>query len=95
MGNEFEVNAAVTIAAGEKIQRLSQTVNYVLIYEMIKKRMAVPAPLLETLAQELIEEIYLHDKRIESISISIKKLHPPIENFTGSVGISLVKHFNV
>ena len=95
MGNEFEVNAAVTIAAEEKIERLPQTVNYVLIYEMIKKRMAVSAPLLETLAQELIEEIYLHDKRIESISISIKKLHPPIENFTGSVGISLVKHFKV
>lgn len=95
LGNEFEVDAAVTIAAEEKILHLSQTINYVVIYEMIKKRMGIPTQLLETLAQELIEEIYLHDKRIESISITIKKLHPPIENFSGSVGVSLIKHFIV
>lgn len=93
LGNEFEVNASVTIAAEEKIGHIAQTINYVIIYEMIKKRMAIPTPLLETLAQELVEEIYQHDKRIGSISISIRKLNPPIENFSGSVGISLVKHF--
>ncbi len=93
LGAEFEVNAAIVIAAEEKITELKQTVNYVSVYNMIKKRMAIATPLLETLAQELIEEIYQSDKRIESISISIKKIHPPLTNFTGNVSVSLIKHF--
>jgi dihydroneopterin aldolase len=93
LGAEFEVNAAITIAANEKIASLEQTVDYVFIYEMIKERMSVPTPLLETLAQELIESIYLSDKRILSININIIKKNPPISNFTGNVGVSLIKHF--
>ena len=93
LGANFEVSVAITIAAEEKIESLGQTVDYVLIYEMIKERMAIPTPLLETLAQELIESIYLSDKRILSININIIKKNPPIKNFSGNVGISLIKHF--
>ena len=45
-------------------------------------------PLLETLAQELSQSIHLLDKKITSVSITIKKLSPPIENFVGVVGVT-------
>jgi dihydroneopterin aldolase len=95
LGAEFEVNADITVAAKEKIVDIEQTVNYVSVYYMIKKRMAIATPLLETLAQDMIEEIYQSDKRILSISVSIKKIHPPLTNFTGNVSVSLIKHFTL
>ena len=88
LGNDFEVTADIEIATPEQIITLKQTVNYVTIYNVIKQRMAKPTPLLETIAQELAQAIGGIDERIKSVSISIKKLSPPIENFQGIVGVS-------
>jgi dihydroneopterin aldolase len=49
--------------------------------------------LLETLAQEISEEIHANDPRIFYIEITLKKLNPPIQNFTGTVGITYKKTF--
>ncbi len=93
LGNEYEVNAEVTFNQTEKVTQLHQTINYATIYEIILQRMQIPAPLLETLAQEMVEIIYQADKRIQSIAIQIKKLHPPLTNCMGSVGVSFKKDF--
>ena len=87
------VDVAVTMDAPERITKLKQTADYVVIYEIIHKRMQEATPLLETVAQDLADLIHHADNRIKSISISIKKLSPPINNFHGSVGISFKKEF--
>lgn len=88
-GNTFEVDVAVTVEVQEKITRLNQTLNYATVYEVIKHRMQQPTPLLETVAEEITESIHNIDTRIRSIYITIKKLSPPIENFQGTVGVSI------
>jgi len=93
LGNDYEVSADVSFDTAGAITKLHQTINYVKIYEVIKQRMNTPTALLETVAQDLADGIYQIDKRITSISISIKKVHPPIANFTGSVGVSYKKDF--
>ncbi len=93
LGGAFEVNATVTFKEDKRIEDLQQTVNYVKIYDIIKLQMAIPTPLLETVAQDLAEKIYIADNRITSINISIKKTHPPIAAFIGTVGVSYKKDF--
>ena len=93
LGNDYEVSADVSFNTPEAITKLHETINYVKIYDVIKQRMNTPTALLETVAQDLADGIYQIDKRITSISISIKKVHPPIANFTGSVGVSYKKDF--
>ncbi|MDO9375344.1 MAG: dihydroneopterin aldolase [Ferruginibacter sp.] len=88
-GNTFEVDVEVTVDVQEKITRLHQTLNYATVYEVIKHRMQQPTALLETVAQEITELIRNIDPRIRSINITIKKLSPPIENFQGTVGVSI------
>lgn len=89
LGNEFEVNADITIDNNnEPVKHLKQTVNYVTVYELIKQRMQEATPLLETLAQEMAQAIEAMDSRIRTVSINIKKIAPPIENFQGVVGVS-------
>ncbi len=93
LGNEFEVNVSIAFAHAEKITELEQTINYASVYYLIKKRMMIPAALLETLAQDLAQDIYASDKRINSITISVEKKNPPIPHIQGSVGVTYNKAF--
>ena len=88
LGNEYEVNVEIHIGKSGKIDSIHQTVNYVTVYHVIKKRMMLPTQLLETLVQEIAEEVHQLDDRIRGLNMSIKKLYPPIPNFEGSVGVS-------
>lgn len=93
IGNDFEVNVAVTFEAKSEIHTIYDTVDYVSLHRIIKKLMNKPTPLIETVVQQMGEEIKLFDKKITSVSISIHKLNPAITNFEGTVGISYTKVF--
>jgi 7,8-dihydroneopterin aldolase/epimerase/oxygenase len=92
-GNDFELNVDVEAAVAENITALSQTVDYVKVYEIIRSRMQQPTKLLETLVQDLADKIHATDNRIKHISISITKMNPPIADFSGSVGVSIKKAY--
>jgi dihydroneopterin aldolase len=55
--------------------------------------MAKPKHLLETCAMKIVERLHEEFNKIEKIQITVKKLAPPITNFTGSVGVSICKEF--
>lgn len=87
-GNEFAVNCTVSFTAN-KIKHLNDTINYVDVYSVIKDNFMKPTPLLETLAQHIVKDIFEMDERIKKVYIEIDKLSAPITNFSGRVGISL------
>lgn len=93
LGNNYEVNVELSFDSTEIITELQQTINYVTVYEIIKQRMAVPTALLETLAQDLAEQIHDADKRIRSITVSVKKKNPPVPGMEGTVGVSYKMDF--
>ena len=93
LGNDFEVNVSIVFATVEPIKALEQTVNYAAVYDIVKQRMAVPSPLLETVAQELCGLIYGYDSRIKSITISVRKKHAPIPNIAGNVSVTYKQDF--
>ena len=90
-GNDFELNVDIEADIAENITALSQTVDYVKVYEIIRSRMQQPTKLLETLVQDLADKIHTADNRIKHISISITKMNPPITDFSGTVGVSYKK----
>jgi 7,8-dihydroneopterin aldolase/epimerase/oxygenase len=93
VGTDFEVSVSINFNAPEKVIALEDTINYVSVFNMVKNRFAIPERLLETLAQNIIEDIYAMDNRITTINISIDKINPPISNFIGTVGVSYTKSF--
>ena len=52
-----------------------------------------PTPLMETVVQDIVEQIKLFDAKIVSVMVNIKKLNPAIANFNGTVGINYTKVF--
>lgn len=93
MGTTFEVNASVSFNPDEAVTHLHQTINYVTIFEIIKSRMQIATPLLETLVQDLTGEIKKMDDRVKSVWVSVEKKNPPISNMEGSVSVQYKKDF--
>ena len=93
LGNTFEVNISLSFIDDQPVKTLEQTINYVTIYEIVKRRMQVATHLLEILVQDLTEEISTFDNRIISVSVSVEKKNPPIPNIEGSVSVTYKKDF--
>jgi 7,8-dihydroneopterin aldolase/epimerase/oxygenase len=89
LGNDYEVDVSVGFMPQEvPIHHLDQTLDYTALFSLVKQRMAMPTPLLETLVTEIAMEIQSQYSEVTKISVSIKKLYPPVNNFEGSVGVS-------
>jgi 7,8-dihydroneopterin aldolase/epimerase/oxygenase len=94
IGADFEVSVSINFNAHKEVLSLDDTINYTSVYEVVKNRFSIPERLLETLAKDIVEDIYSIDNRITMIKISIDKINPPIKNFIGSVGVTYSKSFN-
>ena len=93
-GNEFEVNLAVSFEPDETvITELNHSINYAKLHALVKEEMKQHRDLLETFVMELAEKIKTVFPEIKKIDISIEKLHPPIIQFHGSVGVKYVKEY--
>ena len=93
IGTTFEISVSLSFEPAGKITSINQTINYSDVYQLIEKHMTHPVALLEMLAENILEEIYLFDKRIKNINITINKIHPPLNNFIGQVGVTFHKEF--
>ncbi|WP_161818487.1 dihydroneopterin aldolase [Sediminibacterium roseum] len=90
LGNHFELNVVVKHAPPElPVKRLDDTIDYVAVYELVRRRMEIPTPLLETVVTEIAKEILIRFTLAEEVFISIRKMYPPISymHARGSVGV--------
>jgi dihydroneopterin aldolase len=93
-GNEFMLDIEVSFHPEQgTIMGLADTINYASIYQLVKNRMAITTDLLETLAMDMANEIHQHFPRTHEVSIHIRKMHPPLANFEGNVGVRYVRSF--
>ena len=89
LGAEYEVDVSVTHQEKRiPVLHISETINYVSIYELVKKHMSEPRPLLETVATTLAQDVFNSFTEVEQLSITIVKKHPPIVAFQGSVAVT-------
>lgn len=92
VGGVFKVQVELSyIPASTQVNKIEETINYVLVYEQVKKLMEKPTPLLETLVGEIAQSLLNQFPIANEVMVKIEKLHPPIPNFQGKVGVSLLK----
>jgi dihydroneopterin aldolase len=70
---------------------IQETVNYLTVYQTIKKEMEQPSKLLETVAQRIIDVILLSYPPITQIEVKLSKLNPPLGGKIKSVGVRISK----
>ncbi len=92
--HEFEVNLVLTIQAPEPlIKYLHETINYVTVYKVVQEEMSKRYQLLETCVMKIAEQLHQQYPQLEAITVSLKKLAPPVTGFTGSVGVTFHQEF--
>lgn len=94
LGNDYSVDASLEFhESDEVIEHIHQTIDYATVYSLIKNRMSIPTPLLETIVMKAGIDIHEKFPGLKSITISIKKLHPPIEGMQGFAEVCWHKEF--
>lgn len=92
VGGNYIVDVEIEISTPKQtIQNLNETVNYVAAYDLIKKRMMQPTPLLETIVMELCDQLSLLAPIIKKVTVSIKKFALPIAGFQGHTAVKWEK----
>lgn len=95
LGNSFEVDCSVDIQEPPHvIQHIDETVNYQKIYELIKSQMDIPTPLLETVAMNIGRHVHQSFPQVKAISVTIKKLRPPVNGLRGSTSVTWKKTYS-
>ena len=90
VGADFIVNLEIRIPAlTEESDLLESTISYGDLYEEVKAEMQEPAGLLETLCMRIAERLERNWPFIESGSIKIKKVAPPIAGIRGDCSVEL------
>ena len=88
-GNDFVVNLRADYEAPKKlIVSLDETIDYAIIFEIINRTMQKPVDLLETLVQTLCAEVHQAYPNVKAIEVSVEKLNPPIDKFSGTATVS-------
>lgn len=89
-GNDFLIDLTVQYHPAKlPVTAITETINYVTLYELVKKHMQVATPLLETVVSNIALDILAQFSLSEQVHIAIRKMHPPIAGFTGATGVSL------
>jgi 7,8-dihydroneopterin aldolase/epimerase/oxygenase len=80
LGNKYTVDIEVEADLDEAAltDKLTETIDYVKLYNVVSSVMAKPAHLLEKLAKNIINQSFAFDSRIESVKVSITKYNPPM-----------------
>lgn len=96
VGSPYEVDVSVSFPESEKseFEDIKDTINYADIFTIIQQRMHFPTPLLEKVAEGIIRRIKHQYSRVTDVTVSIYKLEPPIEHFSGKLGVTIHKHFD-
>ena len=89
LGNHFEMNISIHVNANSiPVLHMKDSIDYVSVYNLVAKRMAIPTPLLETVITEIAQSILAQFSLALKVEIAIDKKTPPIPSFEGSVGVS-------
>ena len=92
LGNTYIVEVIIDFTAKQSsINHLEQTIDYVHVYGLIKKWMAIPTPLLENLAGNMVDDILNTEILAEKVIVKITKQHLPIAEFEGTASVSIEK----
>jgi dihydroneopterin aldolase len=87
-GNDFVVNMQVSYVPGAgTIFSLDDTIDYAALFEIINSQMQKPVDLLETLVQQMAQSVHQQFPQVKEINVSVEKLNPPIDKFSGSAAV--------
>ncbi len=93
IGSDYRVDLEVkaNLQPSAVSDKLSDTVDYVLLNRIIKEEMKVPTYLLETVAKRILIRILKEDQLVTKATVWVRKLNPPIGGDVEMVTIKMTE----
>ena len=93
IGSDYRVDLEITadLQKASKTDKLRDTVDYVVLHEIVRTEMSVRSHLLETVAARILNRIFKVVKDVSFAEVSISKINPPIGGDVQRVTVVLNK----
>ena len=94
VGNKFSIDVTITANFLEAMEKdsLEKTIDYQVLYEIVKKQVDIPSKLLETLGYNILNAIFEKFPFIEAAEVSISKFNPPMGGICKRALVKLKEH---
>jgi len=90
-GNTYLVTLSIDVdtTVAEQTDHLNDTLNYKMVYNVVKTEMEKPTNLIENVARRIITTVFLTFPQVKKSFIKVSKLQPPVGGKVQSVSIEL------
>jgi dihydroneopterin aldolase len=91
IGTHFIVDLSLTYDAEAAVadDDVERSVNYQLVYKTIQRVMDKPQHLIETVADHIVREIKHDFPQVQTVSVKVCKLNPPLDGKTEYVAVQM------
>ncbi len=91
IGTYFRVDLAfeADTCRAEVSDNIVDTVNYLDVYQVVKREMEIPSNLLEHVARRIGEGVRHSFPAVESVNVKVSKLNPPLGGQMESVSVEV------
>ncbi len=93
-GTRFIVDLTVRldVSVAGATDQLIDTVNYQTLTEIVAAQMKLPSNLLEHVATQILDEVMARFSVIQSCTVKISKMNPPLGTYMKAVSVELTKN---
>ena len=93
IGSDYRVDLEIkaNLLTSATTDKLSDTVDYVLLNRIVKDEINTPSALLETVAKRIIDRVLTESPMVEKATVSVSKLNPPIGGDVEMVTIKMTE----
>lgn len=91
IGSDYRVDLEITadLSLPSESDKLSETVDYVHLNNIVKEEMGIRSNLLEHVAKRIIDRIFKEIIEVTHVIIEVSKINPPIGGDVESVSVKL------
>ena len=68
---------------------LSETIDYVVIYNEVKKQMAIRSKLIEHVGYRILKGVLSHYKHVKRLTVFVTKYNPPVNGYVENSKVEL------
>jgi dihydroneopterin aldolase len=93
IGTKFLVDLSIEADVNDAAihDDLHLTINYLSVYQLIKKQMEIKSKLLENVANRILDELYKEFPAVIKAEVKVSKLNPPLGGKLNCVSLTLCR----
>ena len=82
-----DVTMETDFTEAAKTDDLNKTIDYVVVYDIVKAQMAIRSKLIEQVGQRIVNELKKELKGLKKLEVKVTKLNPPMNGNVDKVAI--------